>query len=57
MKYFFAVNKKKNFALQTRHLFLPDVDPGYFLQYCCPWLLPALLINENSSDLNWVAKV
>ncbi|XP_068483746.1 serine/threonine-protein kinase ATM isoform X2 [Phaseolus vulgaris] len=43
--------------VETRHLFLPDVDPGYFLQYCCPWLLPALLINENSSDLNWVSKV
>ncbi|XP_027942226.1 serine/threonine-protein kinase ATM [Vigna unguiculata] len=43
--------------IETRHLFLPDVDPGHFLQYCCPWLLPALLINENSSDLNWVAKV
>ncbi|KAK7354055.1 hypothetical protein VNO80_19511 [Phaseolus coccineus] len=43
--------------VETRHLFLPDVDPGYFLQYCCPWLLPALLINENSYDLNWVSKV
>ncbi|XP_052731784.1 serine/threonine-protein kinase ATM isoform X5 [Vigna angularis] len=43
--------------IETRQLFLPDVDPGHFLQYCCPWLLPALLINENSSDLNWVAKV
>ncbi|KAL2340902.1 hypothetical protein Fmac_008842 [Flemingia macrophylla] len=43
--------------VETRHLFLPDAEPGHFLQYCCPWLLPALLINENSSDLNWVAKV
>ncbi|CAJ1975135.1 unnamed protein product [Sphenostylis stenocarpa] len=40
-----------------RHLFLPDVEPGHFLQYCCPWLLPALLINQNSSDLDWVASV
>ncbi|KAK7350621.1 hypothetical protein VNO77_09440 [Canavalia gladiata] len=43
--------------VETRHLFLLDAEPGHFLQYCCPWLLPALLINENSSDLNWVAKV
>ncbi|RDY13104.1 Serine/threonine-protein kinase ATM, partial [Mucuna pruriens] len=43
--------------VETRHLFLPDAEPGHFLQYCCPWLLPALLINENSSDLHWVAKV
>nr|KYP51531.1 Serine/threonine-protein kinase ATM [Cajanus cajan] len=43
--------------VETRHLFLPDAEPDHFLQYCCPWLLPALLINENSSDLNWVAKV
>ncbi|KAH1111940.1 hypothetical protein GYH30_010343 [Glycine max] len=43
--------------VETRHLFLPDAEPDNFLQYCCPWLLPALLINENSTDLNWVAKV
>ncbi|CAJ2627647.1 unnamed protein product [Trifolium pratense] len=42
--------------VETRHLFIPDAEPGNFLQYCCPWLLPALL-HQNSSDLNWVAKV
>ncbi|GAU46424.1 hypothetical protein TSUD_134540, partial [Trifolium subterraneum] len=41
----------------TRHLFVPDAEPGDFLQYCCPWLLPALLLHQNSSDLHWVAKV
>nr|XP_012571741.1 serine/threonine-protein kinase ATM isoform X3 [Cicer arietinum] len=43
--------------VETRHLFIPDAEPGHFLQYCCPWLLPALLIHQNSSDLNWVTKV
>ncbi|KAI4336143.1 hypothetical protein L6164_014710 [Bauhinia variegata] len=44
--------------VETRHLFVPDAEPGHFLQYCCHWLLPALLLHENStSDLNWVAKV
>ncbi|KAJ1384473.1 PIK-related kinase [Sesbania bispinosa] len=33
-----------------------DAEPGHFLQYCCPWLLPALLLHENSFDLNWAAK-
>ncbi|XP_061349623.1 serine/threonine-protein kinase ATM-like [Gastrolobium bilobum] len=43
--------------VETRHLFIPDAEPGQFLQYCFPWLLPALLLHENSSDLDWVAKV
>ncbi|XP_050879903.1 serine/threonine-protein kinase ATM isoform X2 [Lathyrus oleraceus] len=43
--------------VETRHLFVPDAEPGHFLQYCCPWLLPALLLHQNSSDLNWVTKV
>ncbi|KAK2442878.1 serine/threonine-protein kinase ATM [Trifolium repens] len=46
----------KTFSM-TRHLFVPDAEPGHFLQYCCQWLLPALLLHQNSSDLNWVAKV
>ncbi|XP_057442948.1 serine/threonine-protein kinase ATM [Lotus japonicus] len=43
--------------VETRHIFVPDAEPGQFLLYCCPWLLPALLLHESSSDLNWVAKV
>ncbi|KAK7317181.1 hypothetical protein RJT34_01188 [Clitoria ternatea] len=43
--------------VEIRHHFVPDAEPDNFLQYCCPWLLPALLLHENSSDLNWVAKV
>ncbi|KAK7281904.1 hypothetical protein RIF29_10269 [Crotalaria pallida] len=43
--------------VETRHLFVPDAEPDHFLQYCCRWLLPALLLHESSSNLNWVAKV
>ncbi|OIV96965.1 hypothetical protein TanjilG_00547 [Lupinus angustifolius] len=43
--------------VETRHLFVPDAEPDHFLQYCCHWILPALLLHESSSNLNWVAKV
>ncbi|KAF7806084.1 serine/threonine-protein kinase ATM-like [Senna tora] len=39
---------------------VPDVanaEPDCFLQYCCHWLLPSLLLHENRSDLNWIAKI
>ncbi|QHO17058.1 hypothetical protein HN873_033624 [Arachis hypogaea] len=43
--------------VETRHLFVPDAEPGHFLKYCCQWLIPVLLLHESNSDLNWVAKV
>ncbi|KAJ7956242.1 Serine/threonine-protein kinase ATM [Quillaja saponaria] len=43
--------------VEIRQLFLSDAEPGYFLQYCFHWLLPALLIHEDISDITWVAKV
>ncbi|MED6127526.1 hypothetical protein PIB30_088840 [Stylosanthes scabra] len=43
--------------VETRHLFVPDSEPGHFLNYCCHWLVPVLLLHESNSDLNWVAKV
>ncbi|XP_058091812.1 serine/threonine-protein kinase ATM isoform X2 [Magnolia sinica] len=27
------------------------------VEYCCPWLLPPLILSENSTDLNWVSTV
>ncbi|CAK7328912.1 unnamed protein product [Dovyalis caffra] len=41
---------------KIRQLFVPDAEPSYFMQYCCHWLLPALVLNEDSSNLNWVAR-
>ncbi|KAI5683411.1 hypothetical protein M9H77_04639 [Catharanthus roseus] len=43
--------------VETRDLFIAGIEPSNFIQYCCHWLLPALLLNEDSSNLNWVAKV
>uniref|UniRef100_A0A7N0V2B4 Uncharacterized protein n=1 Tax=Kalanchoe fedtschenkoi TaxID=63787 RepID=A0A7N0V2B4_KALFE len=40
-----------------RDLFVPRVEPKYFIQYCCPWLLPALVINTDTSSLKWIASV
>ncbi|XP_061953335.1 serine/threonine-protein kinase ATM isoform X2 [Populus nigra] len=43
--------------VEIRQLFVSDAEPSYFMQYCCHWLLPALVLNEDSSNLNWVARV
>ncbi|XP_034925984.1 serine/threonine-protein kinase ATM isoform X2 [Populus alba] len=43
--------------VEIRQLFVSDAEPSYFMQYCCQWLLPALVLNEDSSNLNWVARV
>ncbi|XP_038683516.1 serine/threonine-protein kinase ATM isoform X2 [Tripterygium wilfordii] len=42
---------------EIRQLFVSDAETCYFMQYCCHWLLPALILHEDSSNLNWVAKV
>ncbi|KAJ6760715.1 SERINE/THREONINE-PROTEIN KINASE ATM [Salix purpurea] len=43
--------------VEIRQLFVSDAEPSYFMQYCCHWLLPALVLNEDSSNMNWVARV
>lgn len=43
--------------VETRDLFVLNVEPINFLQYCCPWLLPALIFHGDTSNLKWVAKV
>lgn len=45
------------FPLQTRDLFVFNMEPSNFVQYCCHWLLPALILHGDTSNLNWVAKV
>ena len=44
-------------SMQIRQLFVSDAEPSYFVQYCCHWLLPALVLRGDSSNLSWVAKV
>nr|XP_027123123.1 serine/threonine-protein kinase ATM isoform X2 [Coffea arabica] len=43
--------------VEIRDLFVSSVEPCNFILYCCQWLLPALLLNEDFSNLNWVAKI
>ncbi|KAI9173943.1 hypothetical protein LWI28_009144 [Acer negundo] len=43
--------------VEIRQLFISDAEPSYFMQYCCHWLLPALLLHGDNSNVNWVAKI
>lgn len=44
--------------VEVRHFFVSEVEPRYFVQYCCDWLLPALILHEdNKSDLSWLAQI
>lgn len=52
-----AYFEKKRFLLQVRDLFVSNSEAGSFLLYCCPWLLPPLILNGKTSDLQWVSMV
>ncbi|XP_022135092.1 serine/threonine-protein kinase ATM isoform X3 [Momordica charantia] len=43
--------------IEIRQLFVLDAEPSYFIQYCCHWLLPALILRGDSSNLGWIANV
>lgn len=43
--------------LQTSQLFILNAEPKYFIRFCSHWLLPALLLHEDNTNLDWVAKV
>ncbi|KAH9720220.1 serine/threonine-protein kinase ATM [Citrus sinensis] len=43
--------------VEIRRLFVSDAEPCNFVQYCCHWLLPALVLHGDTSNLNWMAKV
>lgn len=43
--------------VEIRQLFVSDSEPSYFMQYCCHWLLPALVLHGDNSNLSWVAKI
>ncbi|GFZ03748.1 serine/threonine-kinase ATM-like protein [Actinidia rufa] len=43
--------------VEIRDLFVSNMEPSHFMQYCCHWLLPALVLHRETSNLNWVAKV
>lgn len=44
-------------GLQIRGLFITNSEPSSFIQYCCPWLLPALILSGNITDLKWASSM
>ncbi|KAL8141962.1 hypothetical protein V2J09_014994 [Rumex salicifolius] len=36
--------------VEIRDLFVLDVEPKHFLQYCCQWLIPSLIFRESGSE-------
>ncbi|URE12214.1 FATC domain [Musa troglodytarum] len=43
--------------VEVQDLFIGKSDIKCFMQYCCPWLLPPLILNGDNAGLNWVSKV
>ncbi|KAJ0047583.1 hypothetical protein Pint_15443 [Pistacia integerrima] len=43
--------------VEIRQVFVSDAEPSYFMQYCCHWLLPTLLLHGDNSNLKWVAEI
>ncbi|KAI4341398.1 hypothetical protein MLD38_026128 [Melastoma candidum] len=35
--------------VEVRHLFVQETEPRNFVQYVCPWLIPALLLYEDAT--------
>ncbi|XP_074316262.1 serine/threonine-protein kinase ATM [Silene latifolia] len=45
--------------VQIMDLFVLDIEQSHFLQYCCQWLVPALILHgdtHDSSTLQWLAE-
>ncbi|XP_020270626.1 serine/threonine-protein kinase ATM [Asparagus officinalis] len=42
---------------EVQDLFVNLSEPKLFMLYCCPWLLPPLILKRDFSSLNWVSKV
>ncbi|GAV63786.1 PI3_PI4_kinase domain-containing protein/FAT domain-containing protein/FATC domain-containing protein, partial [Cephalotus follicularis] len=43
--------------VEIRELFVSGAEPTSFMQYCCYWLLPALVLHGDDNNLSWVAKI
>lgn len=43
--------------VEIRGLFITNSEPSSFIQYCCPWLLPALILSRNITDLKWASSM
>ncbi|KAL7154394.1 hypothetical protein ABFS83_04G230500 [Erythranthe nasuta] len=38
--------------IETRDLYVLNAEPVNFIHYCCQWLLPALILQEETSNIN-----
>ncbi|KAL5723782.1 non-specific serine/threonine protein kinase [Ranunculus cassubicifolius] len=43
--------------VEVRDIFIFGCKECYFVQYCCPWLLPALILDGNTRNLTLVSKI
>ncbi|KAJ0106487.1 hypothetical protein Patl1_18038 [Pistacia atlantica] len=43
--------------VEIRQVFVSDAEASYFMQYCCHWLLPTLVLHGDNSNLKWVAEI
>ncbi|XP_042498310.1 serine/threonine-protein kinase ATM isoform X2 [Macadamia integrifolia] len=43
--------------IEIRNLFVSKLEAIDFVQYCCPWLLPALVFGGDTTNLSLLAKV
>ncbi|KAJ4974544.1 hypothetical protein NE237_007718 [Protea cynaroides] len=43
--------------IEIRNLFISKAEANDFVQYCCPWLLPALVVGGDTTNLSLLAKV
>ncbi|KAI0497772.1 hypothetical protein KFK09_021007 [Dendrobium nobile] len=42
--------------LEVQELFVPSSEAQLFIRYCCPWLLPPLVLRGDVPNLEWLAK-
>ncbi|OWM90493.1 hypothetical protein CDL15_Pgr014796 [Punica granatum] len=52
-----ACNVNLAALVEIRRIFVSDAEPSYFMQYCWQWLLPALILHDEShNQLSWLAQ-
>ncbi|XP_031372225.1 serine/threonine-protein kinase ATM isoform X2 [Punica granatum] len=53
-----ACNVNLAALVEIRRIFVSDAEPSYFMQYCWQWLLPALILHDEShNQLSWLAQL
>ncbi|XP_042436712.1 serine/threonine-protein kinase ATM-like isoform X3 [Zingiber officinale] len=43
--------------IEVQSLFCDESSVKCFVKYCCPWLLPPLMLSGDNARLNWISKV